>query len=62
MKASEFVQFCVAVKNLREAMENDLSLNDFERISLENHLALLHMTYVEWKQRNVQSAAFKSAA
>jgi hypothetical protein len=62
MKPSEFVQFCVAVKNLREAMENDLSLNDFERISLDNHLALLHMTYVEWKQRNVPSAAFKSAA
>ena len=43
-------------------MENDLSLNDFQRISLENHMALLHMTYIEWKQRTLQSPAFKSAA
>jgi hypothetical protein len=53
MATPELDQFCSAIQNFREAMECDLPLNDFERLSLENYLALLQMTYIEWKLRNV---------
>jgi hypothetical protein len=29
-------------------MEGDLPLSDFDRISLENAIVLLQMTYIEW--------------
>ena len=52
----------LAIQKFREAMEADLPLNDFERISLENYLALLQITYIEWKQRNCRPATYKIAA
>jgi hypothetical protein len=54
--------FYKATQNLREAMEDDLPLNDFERISLENYIALLQITYIGWKRRNLEPPAYKSAA
>ena len=54
--------FYLVVQNLREEMESDLPLNDFERVALENYIALLQMTYIEWKRRNLKSRPFKKAA
>jgi len=54
--------FYLVVQNLREEMESDLPLNDFERVALENYIALLQITYIEWKRRNLKSPAFKKAA
>lgn len=54
--------FYVAVQNLREEMEADLPLNDFERVALENYIELLQMTYIEWKRRNVIRPGSKRAA
>jgi len=62
MEPRVLTNFFIATQNLREEMECDLPLNDFERLSLENYIALLHMTYIEWKQRNCQPPAFKRAA
>ena len=52
-KTPELRQLYVAIQNFREAMESDLALSDFDRLSLENYLALLQMTYIEWKRRNI---------
>ena len=62
MEAPELRCFYVAIQNFREAMEGDLPLNDFDRICLENYIALLQITYIEWKRRNVRQAAQKRAA
>ena len=51
-----------AIQEFREAMEGDLPLNDFDRVCLENYMALLHITYIEWKRRNCPPPAFKQAA
>ncbi|HKT36341.1 MAG TPA: hypothetical protein VJR03_16060 [Nitrospira sp.] len=53
MATSELQQLCLAIQNFREAMEFDFPLNDFERLSLENYIALLEITYIEWKRRNL---------
>ena len=52
-RTPELQQLYVTIQNFREAMESDLPLNDFDRLSLENYLALLQMTYIDWKRRNV---------
>jgi hypothetical protein len=57
MGSPELDEFSRAIQDFRLAMERDLPLNDFERLSLENHLALLQMTYIEWKHRNFRSSA-----
>ena len=54
--------FYKSTQRLREAMESDLPLNDLERISLENYIALLQMTYIEWKRRNCPPPAYRKAA
>ena len=54
--------FYVAVQNLREEMEGDIPLNDFERFALENYIELLQMTYIEWKRRNLNLSGHKRAA
>lgn len=55
MEPRQLKQFFVATKTLRDALQEDLRLNDFDRISLENYMSLLELTYIEWKRRNVQS-------
>ena len=46
-------KFFLATQNLRDSMENDLKLDGSAQLRLENYLALLQMSYIEWKRRNV---------
>jgi len=62
MEASELKNLYHAIQAFREAMEEDLPLNDFDRVCLENYIALLQITYMEWKRRNSLPSAFKRAA
>jgi hypothetical protein len=62
MEPPELKHFYLATQHLREAMSHDLPLTDFDRISLENYLALLQITYMEWKQRNVRKPTNRHAA
>jgi hypothetical protein len=62
MVTPDLQELYLAIKKFREAMESDLPLNDLERLSLENHIALLQLTYMEWKRRNVPPYAHKRAA
>lgn len=62
MEPTVLRNFYKATQSLREAMESDLPLNDLERISLENYIALLQMTYIEWKRRNCQPPVYRKAA
>lgn len=41
-----------ATQELRKAMERDRKLDHIDQLRLENHLAVLQMTYIEWKRRN----------
>ena len=51
-----------AIQDFRESMEGDLPLTDFDRVCLENYIALLEITYMEWKRRNYRPPAAKMAA
>jgi hypothetical protein len=62
MDTPELRNFYVAAQNLREAMTRDLHLDVFDRICLENYIALLQITYVEWKRRNVEQSGYRHAA
>jgi hypothetical protein len=59
MGTAELKELYLAIQKFREAMERDLRLNDSERLSLENHIALLQITYMEWKRRNVEKLAYR---
>jgi len=61
-EVSELRKLYEAIQEFRESMERDLPLNDFDRVSLENYMALLHMTYMEWKRRNYPPSAYRQAA
>jgi hypothetical protein len=58
MGTAELKELYLAIQKFREAMERDLRLNDSERLSLENHIALLQITYMEWKRRHVEKLAY----
>jgi hypothetical protein len=58
MGTAELKELYLSIQKFREAMERDLRLNDSERLSLENHIALLQLTYMEWKRRNPQKHAY----
>ena len=62
MEVPELRKLYQAIQEFREAMENDLPLNDFDRVCLENYMALLHITYIEWKRRNYHPPAHRRAA
>ena len=62
MEVPELRKLYQAIQEFREAMENDLPLNDFDRVCLENYMALLHITYIEWKRRNFHPPASRQAA
>jgi len=51
-----------AIQDFRESMEGDLPLTDFDRVCLENYIALLQITYMEWKRRNYPAPDYKKAA
>ena len=46
-------KFFLATQNLRDSMEDDMELDGAAQLRLEYYLALLQMTYIEWKRRNV---------
>ena len=58
MGPPELKELYLAIQKFREAMERDLRLNESERLSLENHIALLQITYMEWKRRNVEKLVY----
>ena len=60
--AAPLTKLYQAVQEFREAMQHDLPLNDFDRISLENYMALLQITYIEWTRRNFRALSYKQAA
>ena len=62
MAPSVLRNYYVATQNLREAMECDLPLDDLERVCLENYMALMQMTYIEWRMRNHPPVLYKKAA
>jgi hypothetical protein len=62
MEAAELKNLYQAIQAFREAMEEDLPLNDFDRVCLENYIALLQITYMEWKRRNSGPSGLKRAA
>ena len=62
METPELHQLYLAIQNFREAMERDLKLNEFERLSLENYIAFLQLTYMEWKRRNPNQMTLRRAA
>ena len=62
MESPELRNFYVATQNLREAMTRNLPLDLFQRVCLENYIALLQITYVEWKRRNIEQPIHKRAA
>ena len=62
MESPELRKFYLAIQNLREAMTHDLSLYEFDQICLENYIALLQITYMEWKRRNIQQPSNRRAA
>jgi len=62
MQPPVITNFFTAAHNFREAMELDLPLNDLDRICVENYIFLIQITYLEWKRRNLESPAYKSAA
>ena len=41
-----------ASHRLREALENDLYMDAVDRMTLENFIALMQMTYKNYKRRN----------
>lgn len=61
MEIPELKALYLAAQNLREAMESDVALNDFERIAPENYIELLQMTYIEGKIRNFPRPYLRTA-
>ena len=62
-EVSELRKLYEAIQEFRESMQGDLPLTDFDRVCLENYMALLHnITYIEWKRRNYPPSAYKQAA
>ena len=51
-----------AIQEFREVMEDDLPLEYFERVTLENYMTLLQITYIERKRRNCRPPAYQQAA
>ena len=54
-------KFFLATQNLRDSMENDVKLDGGAQLRLENYLALLQMTYIEWKRRNVPPTYWRAS-
>ena len=55
MEPDELKQYFESTKTLRDALQDDLPLNEFDRMSLENYMSLIQLTYIDWKRRNLQS-------
>jgi hypothetical protein len=44
-------KFFTSVRELREAMSTGMHLDDFDRLCLENYIALLQLSYIDWKRQ-----------
>ena len=44
-------KFFTSVRELREAMAAGMHLDDFDRLCLENYIALLQLSYIDWKRQ-----------
>jgi hypothetical protein len=44
-------KFFTSVRELREAMASGMHLDDFDRLCLENYIALLQLSYSDWKRQ-----------
>ncbi len=44
-------KFFTSVRELREAMAAGMHLDDFDRLCLENYIALLQLSYIDWKKQ-----------
>ena len=44
-------KFFTSVRELREAMASGMHLDDFDRLCLENYIALLQLSYIDWKRQ-----------
>ena len=47
-------KFFTSVRELREAMAAGMHLDDFDRLCLENYIALLQLSYIDWKRQYFQ--------
>ncbi|MDK2744321.1 MAG: hypothetical protein NDI90_15545 [Nitrospira sp. BO4] len=50
-----FENFIRASLEVTDSLGRDCSLNELERIRVENYMSVLHMAYIEWKRRNRSS-------
>jgi hypothetical protein len=52
MDTSSIESFFRASRNLTHALKADCNFSELDQLRLENHLAVMHIAYVEWKKRN----------
>ena len=52
MNTSSIESFFRASRNLTHALKADCNFSELDQLRLENHLAVMHIAYVEWKKRN----------
>ena len=55
MESPELRKFCMKPSRTFVKMTHDLPLDEFVNNLLENYIALLQITYMEWKRRNTNS-------
>ncbi|MDK2742396.1 MAG: hypothetical protein H8K03_07065 [Nitrospira sp.] len=48
-----FENFIRASLEVTDAFENDCLLTDMDQLRLDNYLAIMQMSYIEWKRRNL---------
>ena len=44
--------FFIASQDLANTLKSDRQLSQLEQLRLENHLTVMNLAYLEWKQRN----------
>jgi hypothetical protein len=43
--------FFRASRDLTHALESDFNFSELDQLRFENHLAAMHIAYVEWKKK-----------
>jgi hypothetical protein len=49
-------QFGRCTLALCELLHGDEELNEIERLFVDNHIAILHMAYSQWKRKHAQES------
>ncbi len=52
MNTRSLESFFLASQDLAKELRSDRKLSQLEQLRLENHLTMMNLAYVEWKQRN----------